>query len=393
MVYDFDTFVSRDQTNSVKWEFMQMFEPKATPETIPMWVADMDFPCAQPILEALHKRVDRAIFGYSSHHTSEYYQAVCGWFQRRFNWNVDSVSIVFSPGVVPAIGYLINLLTEPGDGVIIQPPVYYPFKSKIEVYGRKVVNNPLLYQSGTYSMDYEDLELKAKDPKNKLLILCSPHNPVGRVWSKEELQTLGDICFQHNVFIISDEIHFDLVRKGVIHTPLEKLFPKQKERIITTTAPSKTFNLAGLQLANIIIHDPEIRDKWYAYVRDRLSINGPNALSIVAAQAAYTHGEEWLEAVLAYLDENIKFLQSFLAKHLPKVKLVPLEGTYLAWLDFTAYGFPQEELVRRIVHEAKVLLEDGTLFGEEGKGFMRMNIATTRSILDEALARMAKVLT
>ena len=393
MDYDFNQVVNRTNTNSVKWEFMHLFEPKATPDTIPLWVADMDFPCAEPIIKALHKRIDRKIFGYSTQNTGEYWRAVCGWYQHRFNWYVNSSDIVFSPGVVPAIGYLLEILTEPGDGILIQRPVYYPFTSKINAHNRIIINNPLRYQNGMYTMDFDDLAQKAADPKTKVMIFCSPHNPVGRVWHQDELKRLGQICLENDLIIVSDEIHFDLVRRGVTHTPLVTLFPEQKNRIITATAPSKTFNLAGLQLSNIIIHDKAIRARWDKFVRERLSINGPNALSIVAAQAAYTEGEEWLEEVLDYLDGNIRFMRTFLQKYLPQVVFPPLEGTYLAWLDFRAYGFSQKDLVKKIVHDAKVLIEDGTMFGEEGSGFMRVNVACPRSILEEALRRTANVLT
>ncbi|MDW7650075.1 MAG: MalY/PatB family protein [Bacillota bacterium] len=391
MGYDLNKFIDRSNTNSVKWEYMQNVDPQATADTIPLWVADMDFPCAEPIIKALHERVDRKIFGYSSHDHEDYYNAVRGWFQRRFDWDIDAADLVFSPGVVPAVGFLLDILTEPGDGVLIQRPVYHPFTRLIETRNRVLINNPLTNRNGYYEMDFADLERKVKDPRTKLMILCSPHNPVGRVWKEDELRTLGRICLDNDVFIISDEIHCDLVRRGVKHTPLETLFPEYRDRIITTTAPSKTFNLAGMQVSNIIIHAPKIRAKWQAYVKDQLGIMWPNTLSIVAAQAAYCQGEGWLEKVLDYVDGNLAFLQDFLEKHVSKARCSPIEGTYLAWVDFTDYGYSQDELIRRMYREAKVLVLDGTLFGEEGEGFIRINTACPRDILKEALERIAKI--
>ena len=392
MGLDLNKVVNRKKTHSVKWEYMHVMDPAIAEDTIPFWVADMDFPCAEPILTALHNRVDHQIFGYSSHDTVEFFQAVRGWYQKRFNWDVNKEDIVYSPGVVPAIGFLLDLLTKPGEGVIIQRPVYHPFTNLIESRNRVVVNNPLRCEDGIYTMDFEDLEQKARNPMTKIMILCSPHNPVGRVWRKEELITLGQICLENNVIIISDEIHYDLVRKGIQHIPLETLFPEQRNRIITTTAPSKTFNLAGMQLSNIIIRDNEIRESWALYVKGQLGIMGPTPLSIVATQSAYSEGEEWLEQVLDYLDENIEFMQTFIEQHLPKARCSPTEGTYLAWIDFSAYGYTQDELNKKIVREAKVLPQDGTLFGEEGEGFLRFNVACPRDILHKGLKRVATVL-
>ncbi len=392
MVYDLHKFVDRMGTNSIKWEFMNMLAPEADEETIPMWVADMDFPCAEPILEALHQRVDRQIFGYSTYRTPEFFRSVCGWYQHRFNWYVNSEDIVYSPGVVPALAYLIDILTEPGDGVIVQRPVYAPFSGVINSRGRTLVNNALINRGGCYEMDFDDLEQKAKEPGTKLMLLCSPHNPVGRVWKEDELKRLGRICLQNDLLIISDEIHCDLLRKGSKHTPLAVLFPEHKKQIITATAASKTFNLAGMHLSNIIIHDAEIRKKWRRYVAGTLRIMTPDPLSIVAVQAAYYLGEDWLEEVIAYLDDNVLFLEKFLKEHLPGAKFTPPEGTYLAWIDLSAYGHTQEELKRMIIVDARVLIEEGTIFGEEGAGFIRINVACPRNILNEALERISHVL-
>jgi cystathionine beta-lyase len=389
MTYDLNQLIDRKGTNSIKWEFMHKMYPDADADAIPMWVADMDFPCAAPILEALRRRVDRQIFGYSTHQTEEYFRAVCGWYQNRFHWRVDPEEIVYSPGVVPAIGYLIEILTEPGDGVMIQRPVYYPFTNMIHSHRRTVVNNPLINRNGHYEMDFADLERKVGEPGVKVMILCSPHNPVGRVWKEAELVRMGEICLDNGITIISDEIHYDILRKGIRHIPLATLFPRRG--IITATAPSKTFNLAGMQLSNIVIHDAAIRERWNAYVCGQLGLSAPNPLSIVAAQAAYEHGGEWLAEILDYLDENIRFMQEFVQRRLPRAGFTPPEGTYLVWLDLSAYG-AQEELNRLLIKEAKVLAEDGTIFGEEGRGFFRMNVACPRDLLRTALERIAAVL-
>jgi len=392
MVYDLHKFVDRTGTNSIKWEFMKIFDPEVAEGTIPMWVADMDFPCADPILKALHRRVERRIFGYSTYRTAEYFRAVCGWYQHRFNWYVNSADIVYSPGVVPALAYLLDILTKPGDGVIIQRPVYAPFSDVIKSRGRSIVNNALINRSGYYEMDFADLEKKAADPNVKVMLFCSPHNPVGRVWKEGELRRLGQICLRNNLIIISDEIHYDLVRRGTKHIPLVTLFPDRKKRIITATAPSKTFNLAGMHLSNIIIHDAGIRQKWRKYVSGQLRITTPDPLSIVATQAAYYLGEDWLEEVIAYLDANLLFLETFFKKHLPKAKYTPLEGTYLAWIDFGAYGYTREEL-KKLFREAKVLVEEGTIFGDEGAGFVRINVACPLAILKEGLERIVGAIT
>lgn len=392
MKYDFDKFIDRKNTNSVKWEFMNIMSPDVNEDTIPLWVADMDFPCSKSIIDALHRRVDREIFGYSSQHTTEYFNAVCGWYQRRFDWQVDRADIFYSPGVVPAISYLIEILTKPGEGIIIQNPVYYPFRMSIKALGRKIINNPLIDNEGYYEMNYEDLEEKAKDPNTTMIILCSPHNPVGRVWKQEELRKLGEICMKNDVFILSDEIHYDLIRRSIKHTPLEKVIPKYKNKIITATAPSKTFNLAGMQLSNIIIHDKAIKDKWNEYVIKKLHVRAPSTLAITATQAAYEEGEEWLEQVIDYLDENMKFIDIFLKENMPKAKCVAPEGTYLVWINLSAYGYLEDQLNKLMIKEAKVLLEVGSMFGEEGKGYVRLNVACPRNLLKKALENMSRVL-
>ncbi len=404
MLYDFDKVVDRQGTNSLKWEFMTQVDSGAARDTIPLWVADMDFPCAEPIIRALHKRVDRLIFGYSCWKTPEYFAAVTGWYKRRFGWDVDSDSIVFSPGIVPAVNFLVELLTGPGDPVIIQRPVYTPFTDAILARNRRVVNNPLRRDSkGYYTIDYDDLDKKAAESGAKLLIFSSPHNPVGRVWTEDELRRLVEICRAHNIIIISDEIHYDLLRRGVKQHPLETVAPEYRSSIITCTAPSKTFNIAGLQVSNIVIRDAELRRRWTAYVNGQLHIDLHNALAIEAVQAAYNEGGPWLEELLDYLDGQVDYIARFISARLPKARFCRPEGTYLAWIDLSAYCEHQdgseklkdgatEALVGRLTREAGVMVESGTIFGPEGAGYVRLNFACPRSTLAEGLNRIAEAL-
>lgn len=385
MKYDLDRIIDRYDTHSVKYESMQVMHPKATSQTLPLWVADMDFPCPEPVLDAIKGRVDRKILGYSSHQAGEYLRAVTGWMKKRFDWEVAPADIHVAPGVVPALNHLVRALTEKGDGVIIQRPVYYPFTTVVVNNGRKVVNNALINNEGYYTMDFEDLERKAEDPANKMMILCSPHNPVGRVWTREELLRIGEICLKNDVILISDEIHFDLVRKGITHIPIDKLFP-QTDRIITCTAPSKTFNLAGMHTSNIIIRNDELKSKWTA----EAGHIGLSPLSIVAVIAAYQESEDWLEQVKEYIDKNLDFIGEFMKEQLPEGKYVKPEGTYLVWIDLRAYEPDYRVLSDLMVEEAGVLLDDGHIFGDEGDGYERINAACPRAILEDCMKRIAK---
>jgi cystathionine beta-lyase len=341
---------------------------------------------------ALEARVAKRIYGYTGLESPAYLDALRAWFARRQGWAIEEADIFFSPGVVPALAFLIDTLTEPGDGIIIQRPVYHPFTNMIRSHGRTLVNNALREGEGGWVMDFEDLEAKARDPRNKLLILSSPHNPVGRVWTREELGRLGRICLDNSVLVLSDEIHGDLVRRGLVQTPLASLFPDERKAIITATAPSKTFNLAGLQVSSVIIHDRELGARWKAHVEGRLGLSNPNCFALVAATAAYAEGEAWLEELLAYLDANLAFLAGFLAERLPWVKYRRPEGSYLAWLDLRGLGLPEKEILARLCREGRVLLQGGSTFGPEGEGFLRMNVACPRAILREGLERMAEVL-
>lgn len=386
--YNFDKYVERRNTNCIKWDNLDKSFPRAKENSLPMWVADMDFEIAEPIIQAVHKVADRKIFGYSTRETERFYDAVLGWYKRRFNWEIDRESIMFSGGVVPAVSILIRLLTNENDGVIIQRPVYYPFTNKINENNRKVVNNPLIYKDGKYTMDFDDLEEKAANPNNKLMILCSPHNPIGRVWKEDELKKVVEICKKHNVFIIADEIHNDLIRKGNKHLNLQNLCPEYKEHIVTCLAPSKTFNLAGMQMSNIIINTPELRAAWTKEVSRVGAQSSPNPFAIEAIIAAYNESEDWLEELKEYLDSNAKYIEEFVKENLPKVKVLPLEGTYLMWLDFNEYGISAEELERIMLEEAGLIFDEGTMFGEEGSGFERINIACPRCIIEECMNRI-----
>ncbi len=391
MKYDFDQLIDRSGTQSLKWgSLLAKAESDFAP--LSLSVADMDFPCAQPIIDALHRRVERQIFGYSDYNAPEVRAVVQHWYAQRFDWQINAEHIVFSPGVVPAIAFLIHALTAPGDGVIIQRPVYYPFTASIENSGRRVVNNPLRYEHGAYTMDYADLEQKLANPANKGLLLCSPHNPVGRVWTADELRQVVAIAQKYDKWIICDEIHSDLVRRGVQHQPLLKLCPDYAEHIIVCTAPSKTFNLAGMQMSNIIIPNEQYRRKWHAITYNEFGIAMAGPMGIAAMMAAYTEGAGWLEQVLDYVDGNVEFTRQFLEQRLPKAHLVEPEGTYLLWIDLRAYCKDANELERKMLKEAGVVLDEGYIFGEEGIGFERINAACPRSVLQACLERMKSVL-
>ncbi|MDL2300618.1 pyridoxal phosphate-dependent aminotransferase [Clostridiaceae bacterium OttesenSCG-928-D20] len=384
MKYDFDKLIDRRGTHAIKLDVL----PDGSPEdTLSLWIADMDFPCAEPIIRALHERVDKKIFGYSHYDNHRVKSAAIDWFKRRFDWEIDPAAMFFSPGVVPAIGVLVNILSEKGDGIIIQRPVYYPFTTKIESNGRVVVNNALIREEGRYVMDFADLEAKFADPKNKGMILCSPHNPVGRVWTKEELLKVVEIAKKYDKWIISDEIHCDLTRKGVEHSPLLSLAPEYKNNIISCTAPSKTFNLAGMQFSNIIISKPEYQEKWVDYTNARLGISFCSPLGLEAVVAAYTEGEDWLEQVRDYIDENIKYIEDFARKELPLAEVFKCEATYLVWLDLGKYCKDSKELEQRMI-KAGLALDEGYIFGLEGEGFERINVATSRENVRLCMQRM-----
>lgn len=381
----FDKITGRRGTNSYKWDS----SPDA--DVLPMWVADMDFRTAPPVIEALIKRAQHGIFGYTKVPDS-YYSAVTGWFERRHNWHIEPDWILYTTGVVPALSAIIMALTEKDDHVIVQEPVYNCFFSSIRNNGCRAVSNDLVYRNGMYSIDYDDLEQKTADPKAKLLLLCNPHNPAGRVWTPWELARIGEICLKHGVIVVSDEIHCDLVYNGHRHTPFASISPDFAVRSVTCTAPSKTFNLAGLQAANIITADVQTREK----INKALNINEVceiNSFAVEALIAAYNEGEEWLEALKEYLYGNYTMLRDFMSCHQPQVKTVPLEATYLAWLDCRALGIPSSELASFICDKEKLWLNEGTLYGQNGEGFLRINLACPRRVLARGLEKLNRALT
>ena len=384
--YDFDSTIDRRNTNSLKYDFA--VERGRPADVLPLWVADMDFRTAQPVLDALHAAVDHGIFGYSDV-KEEYYRAVSAWFKKYFNWETKSEWLIKTPGVVFALAMAIRALTEPGEGVLIQTPVYYPFYSVIRDNNRKLVENELLYQNGQYEIDFDDLETKIRSENVKLLILCSPHNPVGRVWTKAELQKIGAICEAYGVIVMSDEIHCDFAFSEHPHTVFTKACPSLEQQSIVCTAPSKTFNLAGLQVSNIWIPNVKIRRKVQKEI-DRSGYSQLNSLGLVAAKVAYESGEEWLLQCKNYLRENLDFLRAFLQDKLPEIKLVEPDGTYFAWLDCSGLSLGRTELNDLIVNKAKLWLDADHIFGEKSAAFQRVVLACSRTTLEQALTQLEK---
>ncbi|VDG97794.1 Cystathionine beta-lyase PatB [Lysinibacillus sphaericus] len=379
MKYNFDTVVDRMKSSSVKWDGAEaLFGEK---DLLPLWVADMDFKVPDEVSKAVADKAAHGIFGYTIREES-YYQSIIDWMKSRHNWTIKKEWICHSPGVVTALSLAVQAFTKPGDKVIVQPPVYYPFMKVTETNNREVVYNPLVNNNGSYEMDFEDLTSKI-DESVKLLMLCNPHNPGGFVWNKDDLQRLGDICMEHGILVISDEIHSDLVFKKGSHIPFASLSEKFAQNSITCTAPSKTFNLAGLQTSNIIIPNEELREK-FTMETERNSIGMPNSFGPVATEAAYTHGGPWLEDVLEYVEGNLKFVTDYFADNIPALKVLPLEATYLAWIDCTELGMTPEELETFFLSKAHVALNQGKAFGPGGEGFVRMNLACSRSIVEKA---------
>jgi cysteine-S-conjugate beta-lyase len=390
MKYDFETVVNRFKVGSAKYDQMLGWNPDVTEDIIPFSVADMELKNAPEIIEGLKKYIDNNILGYALP-TEGYKSAVCGWMKKRHGWDVKPEWVVQSAGVVGAFYSAIKALTRPGDGIIIITPCYYPFYSAIELNGRKTVKSPLINTGDTYVIDFEDFEKKAKESRNKILLFCSPHNPVGRVWKKEELERVAEICLQNDVLIISDEIHFDLIMPGYEHTVFAKISEEVANNMIVCTAPSKTFNLAGMQTSNIIIPNKKIRE---AYM-DEVTSNGffnINILGYEACRIAYTECEEWLGELIKLIHHNHLELKKYMAENLPEVKVYDLEGTYLQWMDFNAYGLDKDELERVMHMDAKVFFDEGYVFGEEGHGFERMNIACPTKVMMTALERLKGVI-
>ncbi|PAB60578.1 MalY/PatB family protein [Anaeromicrobium sediminis] len=385
MKYDFHEIIDRSENNSLKYdELDSMFGRK---DLYSLWVADMDFKVAPAIQKALEDKVKEGIYGYTSRPDS-YYGSMVNWYNRRYNWNIDKDLVLHSPSVVSSLSLMVQEFTKPGDKIIIQPPVYYPFSNVVKNHGRKLVLNPLKEVDGKYYMDYEDLEEKI-DENTKLLILCNPHNPVGRVWTKEELEKLGNICIKKGVKIVSDEIHGDLTLWGRRYTPLGSISEEFRKNTITCLSTSKTFNLAGVQASFIVVPDKEDFEKLDR-VMGLYDVSRNNCFSLVAVEAALTHGEEWLEELLVYLGENIEFLIDYCKNHMPKIVPNKPEGTYLVWLDCSNLNMTTKELDDFMINKAKVALDSGFWFGREGKKYMRINVACSRELIKMALDSMKR---
>lgn len=384
----FDQVFERHNTNCCKFD---LAVKNGYPEDIlPLWVADMDFQAPQCVRDALHKAVDFGIFGYSFLGDG-YFEAVRNWFKNRFEWEVERDWLITTPGVVFALSTAVRAVTEPGDAVLVQPPVYYPFFQVINNNGRTLVESEMIYENGRYSIDFQDFEKKIVENNVKLYILCSPHNPVCRVWTVEELQTLGAICKKHGVVVISDEIHCDFAFPEHPHVPFVKACPEMMDQTIICTAPSKTFNLAGLQVSNIFVPGEELRQKL-KHEMEVIRYESPNMLGAIACQAAYEQGGQWLDECKAYMRGNLEYVRTFLAEHLPKIRLVEPEGTYFAWLDCTDLGMTKEELDDVIINKAKLWLDSGAIFGESAALFQRVVLACPRETVEKAMESLAKAI-
>lgn len=385
MKFDFDKIVERHDTNSYKWDSLDM------ENVIPLWVADMDFKTAPCIIETLKKRVEHGIFGYTRV-PDAYYDATIKWFATRHDWNINPKDIIYTSGVVPAISAIIKALCKPGEKVIIQTPVYNCFFSSIRNNGCVASENALIYDDGIYSIDFEDLERRASEPEATLMLLCNPHNPSGRVWTYNELTRIYEICERHNVTVVSDEIHGELVYPPFRYLPFCSLSEEIAKKSVACVSPSKAFNIAGLQIANIICRDEEMREK----IDKAININevcDVNPFGVLATIAAYTEGEPWLMELIDYLQRNYEFLVTFFNNELPDFPVTLLEGTYLVWVDCRQTGMSSGELEEKLIREGGVWLNPGSMYGAAGEGFMRINIACPRSRLEEGLKRVAKVLT
>lgn len=384
MKYNFDEIIPRRGTNSYKWD------SAGDAGILPMWVADMDFRTAPPVVEALRKRAEHGIFGYVRV-PDAYYAAVTNWFARRHDWQIEKGWIIYTTGVVPALSAVIKALTVPGDKVMVQTPVYNCFFSSIRNNGCGMIANPLIYRNGTYQIDFADLEQKAADPSVKVLLLCNPHNPAGRVWTKQELTRIGDICIRNNVWVIADEIHCELVFPGHTYIPFASISQEFLMHSVTCTSPSKAFNLAGLQIANIISADTDIRIK----IDKAINVNevcDVNPFGVEALMAAYNDSEEWLEELKQYLFANYNYLRTYFAECLPEFPVSMLEGTYLVWVDCSVLNQSSDKIVKTLLEKEKLWVNEGGLYGEAGEGFIRINIACPRQQLIEGLNRLRRAL-
>lgn len=388
--YNFDEIVNRRNTYSLKWDGGDLlkeigFTTRYDENTIPLFTADMDLPVSQPIIDALHDTVNHHIFGYSII-TNEYYEAIQSWFERKYQWKIEQESIIYCPGTVHALNVAVKAFTKPNDGIIIQRPVYPPFTSAIENNNRVVINNAMLCdEEGYYTIDFVDFEEKAQHPTTTMFILCNPHNPTGRIFSNQDLEKLAFICKENNVLIVADEIHGDLIRQDTQFTPIACI-AESNTPIVTLTAINKTFNVAGLHCTNVVIEDEALRNTF----KSQLGYVQPTPFAIATLIAAYTKSDEWLDQLKTYIDDTIDWTLEFIATNLPLVKVYKPEGTYIMWMDFSGYGLTPEEVHDRIYNQANVLLEDGHMFGEEGRNYQRICLPSPRPVIEEAFERIAR---
>lgn len=385
MMWNFDEPVKREGTYSIKYDRRE--EIFGLKDIIPMWVADMDFSAPEFIIESLQNCLNHKIFGYFFR-PPEYNNSIVNWLESRHSWSVQKEWICSTPGIVPALNFCTLAFTEPGDTIIVQPPVYFPFFSAVESHGRKLIYNRLIESEGRWVMDYDAL-IAGIDSKTKMIIISNPHNPIGRVWTADELTRLADICLNNNILILSDEIHCDLVLPGFNHTPVAKLSEKIAGNTITCIAPSKTFNIAGLSTSSVIISNPALR-KSFNRIVESFHVGNGNIFGTIASIAAYSHGKEWLDGLLDYIDHNIDFVDDYCRKMIPEIKPVQPEATYMVWLDCRKFGMTGKELQNFFVTRAGVGMNEGSTFGPGGEGFMRMNLATTHQTVMKAMEQIEK---
>lgn len=386
-MYNFDKIIDRSNTNAIKYDARERIFGRN--DVLPLWVADMDFEVAPEIAEAISKRAEHKVFGYTLR-DSEYYQITQNWIKKRYKWEVSKDHISFSPGVVSALAMALLAFTKPGDKVIVQSPVYFPFFSTIENNGRRVLNNQLVDKGDTYEMDFEKLASQI-DNETRMMYLCNPHNPVGRAWTHDELKKLSEIAQKHNIIVVSDEIHSDIIFSGHVHTPFASVSDYAAQNTITCMAPSKTFNLAGLSTSLVVIENEQML-KTYNYMIDSFHIGLTNPFGLTALKAAYTKGENWLDELLVYLEKNRDFVYDFVQDELPGIKAYKPEATFLMWLDFRDLKFTQTQMRQLLVHKAKLGFSEGAIFRDGGEGFQRLNFAIPTTLLEQALHQLKKAL-
>lgn len=382
--YNFDEIIDRKHSNCVKYDGYQ--DIYGTDGLIPLWVADMDFKTPDFVFDAIRERLNHPVLGYFVH-SDGFYRSIIQWMERRHQWKIEKDWIYFAPGIVPGLAFIVQAFTAPGDKVLLQTPVYHPFYYVVQNQNREIVRNPLRLVEDHFEMDYEDLEAKLKKGV-KMMILCNPHNPLGRCWTKAELQKVGELCLQYHCLLVSDEIHSDLMMPGYKHTPMANISKEIAENTITCMAPSKTFNIAGLATSEIIIPNENLRRQFEKVMYDGVHLFVGNIFGELALEACYTYGEEWLEQLLVYLKKNVDFVQQYIKENLPEIKTFRHEATYLPWLDFSGFQLSHEELFRKLADQARVALNDGKIFGEEGQCCFRINVACPQSTLERAMEQI-----